>query len=895
MNLRTYQRDALDAIKAEWEQHQSTLLVLPTGCGKTVTFAHAIAELCSGRAMVIAHREELIHQAARTIEAITGTPCDIEMADNRADTNLFRKSRVVVASKDSLHRRRLAKFNPDEFGLLIIDEAHHAVAASYCRVMDHFKQNPDLRVLGVTATPDRLDEKALGRVFESAAYVYEVLDAIDDGYLVPIRQRTVSVAGLDFSGVKTVAGDFNQKDLNALMEFEQNLHAVADPIVRLSRWNRTLIFAAGVRHAERLAEILNRHRAGSARFVCGATPKDERQQVLRDYREDRFQHLVSVGVFTEGFDDPGIGMVAIARPTKSRALYAQMCLDAETEILTNRGWRRIDDRLEPDEQAAAFDMADSSIRWSPIENEVRRFGLPEETAWGIENPHCNIRVTNQHNMVVRRRHGRDRTRTPWQLVKAEDVPSMADAVEFPVCGFQDATGVALSNDDIRFIGLWMTDGNLNPRNGQITLYQSERYPAAIEYIERVIASCNFKCGHRIDIEPSNFGERTPLHRWTISRGAPRGRDKDKTGWGRLAGFLDKDLSPLLEDLTREQLLVLIEAMEVGDGWKHIPSGWVRRTVSICTNREVMAGRLQSLCVRRGIRCNLGIAGTDGAMRSLLIAPDKQVWTIATTRKGRPRFSKIHNHPGMVWCIRVATGAIVTRRHGKVAIVGNCGRGTRPLAGTIDGLGSAAERRDAIARSAKPHIEVLDFEGQAGQHKLVTAADVLGGNYDDEVIQLAARAVAEAGGDDVDTREALRDAAKRRHEEKMREMEAEARRRRKLVATAEFSTRSVSPFDILDIEPARHRGWDREPEAASEKQVAALQRWGVPTEGLTKRQASQLMAECIRRRERGLCSYRMAAQLRKRGLDPDMSFEDAKAELDRIAKHENWGSKKAVTA
>jgi superfamily II DNA or RNA helicase len=368
MKARPYQSAAIDGIFASWQKSASTLAVLPTGTGKTIIFATVIKNRPAGRAMVVAHREELIYQAADKIESVTGVRPDIEMADLKAGDSLLHRADVVVSSiqtQNAGKRRRvksapplgepgepeyeevgverMTKFDPMQFSLLIVDEAHHATAKTYRRVIDHFRKNPSLKVLGVTATPDRGDEEALGQIFETVAYDYALIDAIHDGWLVPIRQRCVHVTGLDLTKVRTTAGDLNNgqlskvmvslegtdeplegADLSNVLDYEAPLHGIAGPTIELIGDRKTLVFAASVAHAERLCEIFNRHKPGSARFVCGETPKDERQQTFADYAVKAFQILVNVGVATEGFDDPGIEVVVMARPTKSRALYAQM-------------------------------------------------------------------------------------------------------------------------------------------------------------------------------------------------------------------------------------------------------------------------------------------------------------------------------------------------------------------------------------------------------------------------------------------------------------------------------------------------------------------------------------------------------------------------------------------
>lgn len=328
MQLRGYQRDAADTIIAECGKVRSTLLVLPTGCGKTVVFSHVIKDYPKpGRWLVLAHREELIRQAANKIEAITGEPPDIEMANERADLHMWSKSKVVVATVQTLCRGRMKRFDWKEFAGIITDEAHHATADSYQKVYDYAKsQNPDIRHIGVTATPDRSDEAALGHIFESVAYTYDLVDAINDGFLVDVKTHSVEVDGLDFSRVRTTAGDLNGRDLAEVMEYEENLHKIAQPTLRLAMYRKTLVFAASLAHAERLCEIFNRYRPGSSRWFSGETPKDERRLMLADFAAgvDGFQFLINVGVLTEGYDEPTIEMIVMGRATKSRALYSQM-------------------------------------------------------------------------------------------------------------------------------------------------------------------------------------------------------------------------------------------------------------------------------------------------------------------------------------------------------------------------------------------------------------------------------------------------------------------------------------------------------------------------------------------------------------------------------------------
>jgi len=335
MNLRPYQLDAVDGVRSALLAKQSALVVMPTGTGKTVCFAH-IAKQSVMRVMVIAHREELVQQAADKIRAVTGISPDIEMAEYKAGR--MYKSPVVVASVQTLCApwgdvHRMVKFDPHEFDMLVIDEAHHATADSYRRIMQHFSKNPRLRTVGFTATPDRADKAALGMVFESVAFKYEILSAMSDGWLVPIETQQVIVKDLDFSHVKTIGGDLNQGELATIMQQEKILHGVVTPTIQIAGKRKTLVFAASVAHAERMSEIFNRHGVTSA-VVHGGTFKDERRRILQAYADGMIQVLCNCGVAVEGFDCPTIEVVAIARPTKSRALYTQM-VGRGTRVLPN--------------------------------------------------------------------------------------------------------------------------------------------------------------------------------------------------------------------------------------------------------------------------------------------------------------------------------------------------------------------------------------------------------------------------------------------------------------------------------------------------------------------------------------------------------------------------------
>lgn len=316
VELRPYQNEARAAVHTEWDAGRlRTLLVLPTGCGKTVVFAKVAEDRvrAGGRVLILAHRGELLEQAADKLYKTTGLRCAVEKAEQ---TSLNCWERVVVGSVQSLTReKRLAQFAPDHFDAIIVDEAHHAASDSYLRVLEHFA---GARVLGVTATPDRGDMKNLGSVFDSLAYEYKLPQAIRDGYLCPIKALTIPLQ-MDLTGVAVTSGDFNAGELGTALD--PYLEQIADEMRTACAGRRTVVFLPLVATSQKFCELLNR-RGFRAAEVHGESP--DRARILADFDAGRYDVLCNSMLLTEGWDCPAVDCVIVLRPTKSRALYSQM-------------------------------------------------------------------------------------------------------------------------------------------------------------------------------------------------------------------------------------------------------------------------------------------------------------------------------------------------------------------------------------------------------------------------------------------------------------------------------------------------------------------------------------------------------------------------------------------
>lgn len=313
--LRWYQREAVDAVMRSLEEHRSALVVAATGTGKTQIFS-ALAKAWPGSVLVLAHRDELVQQARDRLEQVTGERVDVEQADLEASS----KARIVVGSVDTVKQpRRLARMGKERFSLVVVDEAHHYPSRTYRRPIDWFEA---AKVVGVTATPDRKDRKALGRLFEDVAYTFDICRGIHQGYLVPLRGRRVVLEGVDLDSIAKTAGDLQANQLDEAML--ESIEAVVQKTLELEPDRQGIAFFPGVKTAELAAERFNAAVPGSAVFISGATPREERRAIVEGFRAGKYKYLCNCQVATEGFDAPTASLIIQARPTLSRALYAQM-------------------------------------------------------------------------------------------------------------------------------------------------------------------------------------------------------------------------------------------------------------------------------------------------------------------------------------------------------------------------------------------------------------------------------------------------------------------------------------------------------------------------------------------------------------------------------------------
>lgn len=316
MQLRPYQEEARAKVQLEWKEgRKRTLLVLPTGCGKTIVFSKIIEDRVKmgERVLVLAHRSELLEQASDKLMTATGLGTALEKAENTSIGSWFR---VVVGSVQTMQReKRLSQFPPNHFDTIVIDEAHHAISDGYQRVLEHFGE---ANVLGVTATPDRGDMRNLGSYFDSLAYEYPLVDAIKSGYLSKITAITIPLE-LDLSTVSQQGGDFKASEIGTALD--PYLEQIADEMVKQCKDRKTVVFLPLVKTSQKFRDILN-EKGFRAAEVNGESK--DRAEILEDFDKDKYNVLCNSMLLTEGWDCPTVDCVVVLRPTKVRALYSQM-------------------------------------------------------------------------------------------------------------------------------------------------------------------------------------------------------------------------------------------------------------------------------------------------------------------------------------------------------------------------------------------------------------------------------------------------------------------------------------------------------------------------------------------------------------------------------------------
>ena len=338
IELRYYQKEAIQAIVEDYKEVDRTLIVSATGTGKTLTFNSLAKKYADEgkKVLILAHRGELLSQAEEKYRMIDE---DVEIAfeqgTNRAHDT---EHNVIIASVQSLYREeRLKKYPNNFFDLIIVDEAHHAMADTYQTIFNYFLT---AKVLGVTATPSRADKKELSDFFEKVSYTYTIRNGIEDSYLSKINVLYVPI-NFDLDRVKITTSDFDRRDVEKLLN--PKIKEIIKSIKKYASDRKILMFMPRIESSQIMVEALKA--AGFSAAHIDGKSKD-RKQILQDYSDDKYQILVNSSLLLEGYDEPSIDCVINLRPTRSQTLYSQIigrgtriAPDKENLLILEYGWK----------------------------------------------------------------------------------------------------------------------------------------------------------------------------------------------------------------------------------------------------------------------------------------------------------------------------------------------------------------------------------------------------------------------------------------------------------------------------------------------------------------------------------------------------------------------------
>jgi len=369
-DLRPYQQAAVDGVRDSFRSgRKRPLLVAPTGSGKTVIFSFVTASAAAkgNRTLVLVHRAELLEQCHRSLSQM-----DVPHGLIASGLTPDRSQLTQIASVQTLVRRFDRVMAPD---LIVIDEAHHATAGAWASVL---AQYPQARVLGVTATPQRLDGKGLGQVFDDLIRGPEVTKLIDGGYLCkPVYYAPKTV---DLTGVHMVAGDYNRAEVAERMDRPT---ITGDAVIHYRKYAEgqpCIVFCTGIKHAEHVAQAFN---AAGYRFkvIDGTLSKEERARRVLDLSSGALQGLVSVDIVSEGFDLPCVSTAILLRPTASLSLHLQQI----GRVL----------RPSPGKQRAVILDHVGNCRRHGLAEEVREWSLDGIRKRGKRGPQDDVQSTRQ--------------------------------------------------------------------------------------------------------------------------------------------------------------------------------------------------------------------------------------------------------------------------------------------------------------------------------------------------------------------------------------------------------------------------------------------------------------------------------------------------------------------
>lgn len=597
--------------------------------------------------------------------------------------------------------------------LVILDECHMVKADTAVQVVgEHYELGAD--VIGFSATPF-----GCGHMFDPGGLIFgaDVSEGRESGLLVPCYFKTVpEMDTSQIEKVKTVNGDWSENDIRKYCWTQAIYGYVFESMVEFNPEMRPFfLFAPGVEesvgfeshfrqrgvriaHIDAVDVVLDGKRYPSNR--------DVRRSILKEHEEGSIKGLTNRFVLKEAVDAPWCEFLSLAVPFGSLVSYLQICgrvlraspktgktfctcldhggcLDDKTEVLTKRGWVGCDG-IRDDDMVAGFDRNSCEISWQPIISRYDRVCENGEIFYLTNGRQHDIRITGNHRILNSWRkmeNGSLFWPKSYSLDRVDAVCEKNGRFRIPISGVQNFRGVELSDAQLEFIGWFLSDGTRAGKREEVSISQSEHQPQ-ISDLRKCLDACGFD--YREWKSSKNSGS-FKTNSMSIKFFIPKGNsiNRPRSGWLPLSGYLDKELSPLLDEMTVHQFECLLRGLHLGDGAKS-KNKYLGKSYKILTGNLRFAERLQSAAVRRGWKCNIYVRkGLDGRKDDRGISVNDAYWM----NMQKKDFLSLHGSgtvigPGVskfttesaagcrVWCVANPLETIVTRRNGKVAIIGN---------------------------------------------------------------------------------------------------------------------------------------------------------------------------------------------------------------------------------
>lgn len=687
IHWRPYQLDCKRLIKTKYDQGiTKQLIVQATGTGKRMQAVNLAKHF--KRTLFVAHREELIMQAYEEIDQywpfnvgiIKGTLFELD-------------KKIVVASVQTL-RNRLEKIDPKTFDLLIIDEIHHYVSPTYLKCVRHFE--PKL-MTGWTATPKRLDGLSLTNIVQEIVFQYKIEDGIRDKWLAPLEAYQIKTQS-DLSQVKRVAGDFNQKQLSEVIDSELRNNLIATKYLEYAKNTQAIAYCVDIDHAYNLRRVFREHGINCDTIVSDTNRCLNRSELVAQFKKGKIDVLTNVNILTEGFDYSDIG-----------------CIDIETEILTTKGWKGIGDDFN---SVISYNIKSGNLEDTPVLARTD-FNWTKGMV-NIKGGTYDLKVTTNHRMLI----GKGRRSTKKYFFEEAGALENLERFKLPLRGKELSSELPITDDEIRFIAWFLTDGGFPGRKRTIQISQAK--PLGIKRIHELLDRLRYTYSEYYRINHKGFWKGNGIGKLTLFC-IPKGVWKNKKGWIKLEKYLTKKYSNDLIGMSSRQFKIFWEELLWGDG-----NGDVRNKPQLTgSNLDILSG-IQATAVMAGFATNTSWSDRGQYKKAwFLSVSEKDYLEIKINHPERKKTAITYsdkNQNCRVWCVQNKNETIIVRRNGKVAIIGNCiimGRPTQSETLYVQSIGRGTRVKSDffVKRYGTNKCIILDFVDNTGKHSLINAYEL----------------------------------------------------------------------------------------------------------------------------------------------------------------------------